>query len=188
MAVRVLDSQAAGQADQRGLGHGVGGLARVGHDVAGHRGGDDDRALALFQHVRDGGLTGVPHALDVDVDVEVAGFVAHLLERGQTADAGVAAGHVEGAECLLGLGGRVDHLLLVGHVGHHGDDLGVRIHAADAVGGLVHVRVEVDHADLRAVLDVRLRNALAESGRGAGDDGDLAFELALNHGDNSFVC
>ena len=99
-----------------------------------------------------------------------------------------AAGHVKGAEGLLGLGGRVDHLLLVGHVGHDGDDLGVRVYAADALGGLVHVRVEVDHADLRAVLDVRLRNALAESGCGAGDDGDLAFELALNHGDNSFVC
>ena len=63
-------------------------------------------------------------------------------------------------------------------------------HAGDAVRPAPAGRGAgaVDHADLRAVLDVRLRNALAESGRGAGDDGDLAFELALNHGDNSFVC
>ena len=140
-----------------------------------------DVAAALFQHVGDHGLAGVPHALDVHIDVEVAGGVVHLLKGSQTAHTGVAAGHVDFAEGVHALLGGCVHLGTVGHVGHHGDDLAA-VFLAQLLGGLFHAGIQVDHDQLCAVFCVGNGNALTQTGRCAGNQCYLTIQFC--HGES----
>ncbi len=136
-----------------------------------------DVASALLEHVGHHGLAGVPHALDVHVDVEVARGVVHLLERGEAAHARVAAGDVDLAEGLDALRGGLVHLGSVGHVCHHGNHLGAVL-LAELRGGLLHRGGQVDHDELCAVLGIGHGDSLAQAGGGAGDESDLTIQLS----------
>ena len=119
--------------------------------------------------------------------MEITHLVRHLLEWRKPTYAGIAAGDVDRTESVHRCSGGRNHLILIGHIGHDGHDVGIRIHLTDLVRSPVDIGRQVDHADLRTVLGIHLRDSLAQACRGSGDDGDFAFEFRLNH-DCSFVC
>lgn len=100
---------------QGGLAHGIGGLAGVGHHIAGDGGHDDDLAPFALQHAGNHRLAGVPGALHVDIQVGVPVLIALGEEVSQLADAGVGHQNIDGTKG--GLGG-LHPGLYTGGVGH----------------------------------------------------------------------
>ena len=129
--------------------------------------------MALLDHLLGARLQHEQEALDIDRKDAAVALAGDLDDRREIEDAGVVDQDVEAAEMRHSGGdGRVDRLLL-------------RDVELDAEGvrpefgreGLRALLVQVRDDDLRAFLDVALRNRLADAARRAGDDGDLVRDL-----------
>ena len=142
---------------------------------AGDRGGVDDvPLLAVLQDRGNEVADAVDDPPDVHADHEFPVGSRHVDQPGAVhRHAGVVAGDVELAEVAFCLGQGIEHGLLLRHVDPHRHD--ALVGAGEAVRRLLdRVFLDVGHDDVGAGLGERGRDAEANAGRGAGDDGGLA--------------
>jgi hypothetical protein len=89
---------------------------------------------------------------------------------------GIVAGDVELAELLLGLRQGIEHGLLLRHIDPHRHDAFVR--AGEAMGRLLdRIFLDIGHDHIGAGLCERGRDAEADAGSSAGNDGGLAGDV-----------
>ena len=92
--------------------------------------------------------------------------------------AGIVAGDVQLAEIAFGFRQRIEHGLLLRHIDPHRHD--ALVGAGKAMRGLLdRVFLDVGHHHVGAGLRERGRDAEADAGSGAGDDGGLAGDVHL---------
>jgi hypothetical protein len=165
-------------------------VPHVRHALQPERGaGDDDRPAARGAQVRDGGLGRVPDAGQVGVDHVLPGGLAELVQRPEAEDPRVGGDDVQPPELGHTVVQRRLHRSVVAHVGLDGHDPAVQRldlldrfrqvgrgrHRVRHAGDLI---AEVDGDDVRSLLRQPDRVAAALAARRAGDEGDLAFQLA----------
>ena len=142
-----------------------------------HRAHVDDRtACAAPVHVPDAGARGQEGTVEMDRQHLLPLGEAELLDRLDDLDAGIGNEDIDLAELPDDLGDTAIDFRLVGDIHGHADRL------AAGVGdflcrGLRAGQVEIGNRDRRAILRIDLGDALANAAGGAGDQGDLAFEL-----------
>lgn len=168
--VAPLVGERAGHVDAASLGHVVGGLLLgVVGDVAGHGGGDDERAVALLLEVRADGLGAVGSAVEVDLDNVVpllGGTVNDALIGGGTGAMHtlVAVSTFSSHESRILLGNESVNLAKVG------DDLVDEALDVLVLADVALVGLGLDTVILDQLLDV-LVGALAAGRVGDGDVG-----------------
>jgi hypothetical protein len=171
----------------RGVAEAAAGRAADAVDAGRGTGQHDRAALAALDHGRDGRLDGVQHAGQVDVDHVLPGVVRLVQRHGR--DAGVGQHNVHRPE--LGHPGveRRPQPRLVPDVGLLGHDPPVEgLDFLGRLGQVIGRRHRVRHGfdlpadvngdDVRAFLREPDRVAAALAARGAGDEGDFAFQLS----------
>ena len=170
-----LTGQRLGQADDAVFGDAVGPEADIGHQ-AGKRCGERDMATrTLLEQPRQKRLDSMDGAPQVDIDHPAPVVMRHLRDRTRDDNAGVAEDDVDLAEKPKCLVRKVNHLIEMSDVAHHG----VRVKP---------LGMQVCHRLLqRRLIDVGEHNACSTASqlggssepdaiRTAGDDGSFSFE------------
>ena len=118
-------------------------------------------------------------APDVDADHEFPIAARHVDQSGAVhRHAGIVAGDVELAEIAFGFGQGIEHGLLLRDVDPHRHD--PLVGAGEAMSRLLdRIFLDVGHDHVRTGLRERGRNAEANAGSSAGDDGGLAGDVHL---------
>ena len=141
-------------------------------DQAGDRGGVDDRAPAVAEHVLDFVLHAQPHALQVDANDLRPALFRIVAGLGHAAlDAGIVERAVETA---VGLDGLPHQGLDLGRLGDIGfDEGGLTACGADEAGRLLAgLNQQVRHHDLRALTGKLQRGRPADSAAAARHQGN----------------
>ena len=190
---RPLDGELAGQRDHGALRGGVAGGAhrlRSGPDQAGDRGGVQDHAAPLADHLARGGLGDHEEAGRVRLDHLPETLDRHRLGRRAPGDAGVVDEDIETAVALRDLVDERFDRRRVGHVAARGAD----VEAGGAqlgLGRLQPLGTSAGDRHRRAGLGQPLGDLSAQPARAAGDErhpaGQVEERSDVGHGASKLV-